>query len=216
MAIRMILAILLCVVGVQATAQDDRYGSIAFSKNQDGSYAWGIAWSYDSGGAATTRALDECIDQGGMHCAESGWFRNACGALAVGDDAAHGIGWGESTASAADMAMENCGVLYQGENCRVVAARCAHAAPAEEPQCYWVAYAELQCIEALGNRYPSGTAETESMAVSNARSLCSDLEDGDLCNCTSAVTTCCVSPQPGQSWLEVLEYAAPCHPAPGR
>ena len=101
----------------------DQYGSIAFEQLSGGGYAWGIAWSYDSWESARDRATRECRSTGSRNCTEGGWFRNACGALAIGDENGYGTGWGDSIALAESSAMSNCRAANQ--NCRVEEARCA-------------------------------------------------------------------------------------------
>ena len=46
------------------------HGSIAFSQDDDGAYAWGIAWSFDSSAGAQSEALGQCREYGGTRCAE--------------------------------------------------------------------------------------------------------------------------------------------------
>lgn len=111
-------------------------------------------------------------------------------------------------------AWEYCSVDYEGENCQIVAAECNHAAAApEEQSCSWVAYATLECIPALGNQYMPGFGDTELEAVSEARNSCERMGD-DLCECTGAVTACCVLPEAGGSWSDAYDFA-PCNPKPG-
>ena len=115
---------------------EDRYGSIAFQQLSGGGYAWGIAWSYNSWDSARNRAKQECRGTGSRSCTEVGWFRNACGALAIGDENGYGTGWGDSIAAAERSAMSNCRAANQ--NCRVEEARCAEGstvvAKREEPK----------------------------------------------------------------------------------
>ena len=119
---------LLIAAAPQAAGQDapgdgDRYGSIAVSQEPGGGHAWGIAWSYGRLSNATSRALGECQSQGGGNCQQVGWFRNACGALAVGGGNGFGAGWGDTMASAERDALAQCGNANDG--CQVLIGRCA-------------------------------------------------------------------------------------------
>ncbi len=106
-----------------ASAQD-RYGSIVFSQEYGGGYAWGMAWSYDSRSSARNTAINECRSQGGSSCGEIAWFRNACGALVIGDNNGYGVGWAESLRDAEIIAMNECrSVNY---NCYHAASRCSY------------------------------------------------------------------------------------------
>ena len=105
------------------TSAQNRYGSIVFSQESGGSYAWGMAWSYDSRSAARDRAVGECRSRGGSYCGEIAWFRDACGALAIGDNNGYGSGWGTSTSIAESYAMSTC--RSSNRNCRIAITRCA-------------------------------------------------------------------------------------------
>ena len=108
----------------------DRHGVIAFSQGADGGHAWGIAWSYDSEAGAEARAIEECGGQGGGNCVQVGWFRNACGALAVGGGNGFGAGWGDTKAAAERDALSEC--EFRNASCRVVVSRCAEPEEEEE------------------------------------------------------------------------------------
>ena len=105
-------------------AAQDRYGSIVFSKEATGGYAWGMAWSYDSPSSARSRAMQECRSRGGRSCGEIGWFRNACGSLAIGDRNGYGVGWADSSGRAANEAMVGC--RRYNRNCRSEITRCTN------------------------------------------------------------------------------------------
>ena len=99
------------------------HGSIAFSQLDGGGYAYGIAWNARSGEAAGRGAREECERHGGgSGCREVGGFRNACGALAIGDDNGFGTGWGATNAEAESDALSNCRAANR--NCRVEVSRC--------------------------------------------------------------------------------------------
>lgn len=103
---------------------DSRYGSIVFSKEANGGYAWGIAWSFNSHSAARDRAIRECQSRRGTSCYEVGWFRDACGALAIGGNNGYGSGWGTTHSVAKEYALGNCRQAGN-EGCRIAAAECA-------------------------------------------------------------------------------------------
>ena len=101
------------------------HGSITFSQEADGGYAWGIAWSFDSRAGALSEATDQCREYGGTGCEEAGWFENACGALAIGDGNGYGIGGGATTAEAERDALRECRAA--NADCRVEVARCSQS-----------------------------------------------------------------------------------------
>ena len=101
------------------------HGSIAFSQEDDGAYAWGIAWSYDSSAGAESEAIGQCREYGGTRCAEAGWFQEACGALAIGSGNGHGTGWGATTAEAERDALRQCRAA--NDDCRIEVARCSRS-----------------------------------------------------------------------------------------
>ena len=101
----------------------DLWGSIAFSQNPDRGHAWAIVWN--SGGASEARriGLEVCRREGGESCREIGWFRNACGALAIGGGNGFGAGWGATTAKAEQDALGQCRAANQ--DCRIEISRCS-------------------------------------------------------------------------------------------
>lgn len=111
------------VLAAGAAVAQDRWGSIVFSQESGGGYAWGIAWSYGSHSSATGRAIGECRSRGGSYCGEIAWFRDACGALAIGDNNGYGSGWGVSIAEAEKWAMTECQRYNSG--CRMEISRCS-------------------------------------------------------------------------------------------
>ncbi len=110
-------------VGSAAVHAEGLHGSISFSQEDDGGYAWGIAWRFDNRFDATREAVTQCRREGGTNCTEVGWFENACGALAIGDENGYGAGWGDSTAAAERDALRQCRVA--NDNCRIEVARCS-------------------------------------------------------------------------------------------
>ena len=120
------IAVLGMMIGISAPAQaEELHGSIAFSQDDDGAYAWGIAWSFDSAAGAHAEALGQCREYGGTRCAEVGWFREACGALAIGDGNGYGTGWGATTGEAESDALAQC--RASNDDCRLEVARCAQS-----------------------------------------------------------------------------------------
>jgi len=101
------------------SASAARYGSIAFSQN---SGAWGYSYGYSSRSAAQRRAMRECRARG-YGCRVVVWFRNACGALAVGRGNAYGWSWNTSRARARRRAMAECRARTGG--CRIRVTVCS-------------------------------------------------------------------------------------------
>ena len=104
-----------------ATGQD-LYGSMAFSQETGGGYAWGMSWDYANLASARSSALAECRGRGGNSCAEILWFRSACGALFIGDGNGWGTGWGTNKTEAESIAREYCEAY--NSNCRLEVSRC--------------------------------------------------------------------------------------------
>ena len=96
----------------------EHYGAIAYSPS---TRAHGWSYDYGSRGEAERRARDQCNrhldDRQAEDCVVPVWFRNACGALAVGDDG-YGSGWGVSRKAAETFAIQSCG-RYSG-GCSII------------------------------------------------------------------------------------------------
>ncbi len=108
---RWLLAATLLAVGV-SQALADHYGAIAYSAtNHSGSYSY----DYGSRDAAEADALHRC-SAGAPDCAVVMWFKNACGALAVGPKGT-GHAWAGGRQAAEREALRYCG-KYSAE-CRV-------------------------------------------------------------------------------------------------
>jgi serine/threonine-protein kinase len=91
------------LLGIDGAAAQDNYGAIAYSPST-GAHGW--AYDYGSRAAAEQVALSNC----GQHaddCVVPIWFRNACGALAVGADG-YGSGWGSNRNLAERYALQSC------------------------------------------------------------------------------------------------------------
>jgi serine/threonine-protein kinase len=97
----------------QDYAAREFYGAIAYSP---ATRAHGWAYDYTSRGDAKHHALAQC-NRHADDCVVPVWFRNACGALAVGADG-YGSGWGASRKSAEGQAIQSCR-RYSG-NCVVI------------------------------------------------------------------------------------------------
>jgi len=117
------LMLSLMVVASSPTSAQSLYGSTAFSQDSGGGYAWGMAWSYGSLSEARNGAISECRRHGGTNCFEVVWFRDACGALAIGDNNGYGSGWGTSSSLAEQYALNSC--RSYNRNCRIAISRCA-------------------------------------------------------------------------------------------
>ena len=101
----------------------DLYGAIAFSPSTS---AHGYSFDYANRAAAEKRAINECEKDGGSgDCKAILWFHNACGALAVGDNA-YGSGWGTDIRYASQYAVESCEKFT--DNCKVVRWVCTSSA----------------------------------------------------------------------------------------
>lgn len=87
-----------------AGAAADNYGAIAYSPST-GAHGW--SYDYNSRSAAESVALANCRKHAG-DCVIPIWFRNACGALAVGAGNGYGSGWGTSRSIAEGYALKTC------------------------------------------------------------------------------------------------------------
>jgi serine/threonine-protein kinase len=103
------------VVCGSTDAAADNFGAIAFAK---GNGAVGYSFDYRSRGEAEEQALQEC----GRGCAVVLWFKDACGALAVGEGRGYGTGWSARRGEAEAIAMRNCRSNTDG--CTVVRWTC--------------------------------------------------------------------------------------------
>jgi len=101
-----LLGLLVAGFGARAAedgATEEFYGAIAYSPTNR---AHGWSYDYPSRKDAERRALAQCR-QHAEDCIVPVWFRNACGALAVGSDG-YGSGWGSSRKSAEGQAIQSC------------------------------------------------------------------------------------------------------------
>ncbi len=86
------------------TGVHERFGAIAYSPS---SGAHGYSFDLSTQTGAEARALAECNSQG-SGCQSVMWFRNACGALAVGSDRGWGSAWGTDRQAAEQKALVQC------------------------------------------------------------------------------------------------------------
>jgi len=103
---RGLLAVVVLLAAALASgdaAAQDYYGAIAYSPST-GAHGWSN--DHRSRGAAQNTALANCRKHAG-DCAVPIWFRNACGALAVGANG-YGSGWGTSRNLAESYALQSC------------------------------------------------------------------------------------------------------------
>ena len=100
----------------------DAYGAISFSQESDGGYVWGMSWSYDSERGAKQFASRECRSRGGKNCKDRIWYRNGCGALALGGSNGNGSGRGNSQVEAERAALESCRKV--NKTCRILKSAC--------------------------------------------------------------------------------------------
>ncbi len=113
-----VLFVLICsfvVFPVGQSASAASFGAIAFSQDTGG---WGYSYNYRSRGAAQRRAMNECRSKG-RGCRVIVWFRNACGALAVGRGNAYGWGWDAIRNRARGRALSACRARAGGCQIRV-------------------------------------------------------------------------------------------------
>ncbi len=91
----------------------DKFGAIAYSPKTQ---AHGWAYDFASQAEAESAALANCRKQAG-DCTVPIWFRNACGALAVGPSG-YGSGWGVDQKTAEGFALQTCKKYSKGCNIR--------------------------------------------------------------------------------------------------
>jgi hypothetical protein len=108
-----------CVVSLAAVAAgsgtaaaQNNYGAIAYSPST-GAHGW--SFDYGSRAAAEKVALANCRRHA-SDCVVPIWFRNACGALAVGTNG-YGSGWGSNRRLAESFALRTCRRHARG--CRI-------------------------------------------------------------------------------------------------
>ena len=105
----------------QQLAPKESHGSIAYSPTTG---KVGKAVNYPTRAAAEQEALNRC---GESDCKAYSWFKNACGALARGDDGSGALGWAWDTdrMEAERKAIAQCQGTKGNPRCQVIAWGCA-------------------------------------------------------------------------------------------
>lgn len=116
------LAALVLSLAWGSAAAADYYGAIAYSPST-GADGW--AKDHPSRRAAQRAAVEAC-SRHAEDCRPLFWFKNGCGALAVGADAKAGWGWGTTQKLADREAMKACGKQVKG--CKVTRQVCTTGA----------------------------------------------------------------------------------------
>ena len=93
------------------------FGAIAYGTT---SGRWGYSNDYSSQAQASQRAVKECRES---DCIVRVWFRDECGALALGDNGAWGADRGDNAAQAQSAALAQCSP--KGDHCQIAIARCS-------------------------------------------------------------------------------------------
>lgn len=99
-----LMASLLFVTSVTTAHAKNKFGAIAISPS---SKAMGWSFNYNSKWKANQVALKKCRKYA-SDCKIGVWFRNACGAIAVGNNGGWGANWGHSVKNAKWKAKKTC------------------------------------------------------------------------------------------------------------
>ena len=94
-----------------AAVADDHYGAIAYSTD-NGKY--GYTYDYGTLASAEADALRNCS---AASCQVVLWFKNSCGALAIGNGYAYGAAWANNRGDAETSAMTFCS--QNGTGCNI-------------------------------------------------------------------------------------------------
>ncbi len=100
----------LAMIFTAALEARDYYGAIAYSPS---TRHYGYSYDYDYKWGAENSALNQCNRN---DCQVVIWFRNACGALAIGPYG-YGSGWGSTRYGAEQAALRSCRKYSNG--CRI-------------------------------------------------------------------------------------------------
>ena len=103
-AVRGALGGAVLLASVASASAQDYYGAIAYSQST-GSY--GFSYDHPTRARAENGALSECLARAN-DCTVALWFRNACGALAIGAGGGWGTGWGSNRGLAESAAIQTC------------------------------------------------------------------------------------------------------------
>ena len=99
------------------------FGAIAFSGSTGG---FGYSFDYRTKSQAEARALRECAARAKKRdCRILVWFRNQCGALAVGPRHTHGSAYAPDFDTARRQALSYCRQASNGAACEIMAAFCS-------------------------------------------------------------------------------------------
>jgi hypothetical protein len=113
--------ILAVVMLTGATTTQDTYGAIYYTK--EGRYL-GYAWGHTTQTSAEDEAYSQCRSRG-ADCQRAVWFRNACGAFALGDSDGWGSDWGTTKAEAERKALQACRD-YGNNDCQIEVSLCSN------------------------------------------------------------------------------------------
>jgi len=118
----LVLGMIVAGAGPAWTQAGDLYGAIAYSAE---TRKIGVASDNGSQTEAEGVALQNCRVEAGSatDCKVVMWVRNACAALAIGQDGGWGTDWGNDRAAAERKALAVCGKYSQ--TCQVVRRVCA-------------------------------------------------------------------------------------------
>ncbi len=108
----LITGLFLAITASQASAKN-YFGAIAISPSTK---AMGWSFDYSSKWKANNKALQKCR-QYASDCRIATWFRNACGAVAIGQNGGWGAHWGNSIKNAKWKARKTC--RKHDNNCKV-------------------------------------------------------------------------------------------------
>lgn len=99
-----VLTLMLLSLTATTASAKNYYGAIAISPS---SKAMGWSYNYGSKWKANQRALAKCR-QYASDCKIATWFRNACGAVAIGSNGGWGASWGRNVSQAKWKAKKTC------------------------------------------------------------------------------------------------------------
>jgi len=97
------------VIAAASAASATNYGAIAYSPSTG---ARGFSYDYPTRRDAESRAMSECAARG-RGCKTVIWFKNACAALATGNNG-WGAAWAGSRRAAENQAMGSCSSRSRG------------------------------------------------------------------------------------------------------
>ena len=109
----------------RCTVDRERHGAIAYSAKKE---VYGYSYDVGSSNEAAAAALRNCRNQGkgADDCKVVVTFRDACGALALGDNGAYGSAWALSRRDAAVKALAECRP-HGGSSCKIERQVCSGA-----------------------------------------------------------------------------------------